>query len=53
MFFKESFLAVRQFLGHYLDQSQDRESEQVTVEAIREGIEFKGSTIWILILAYK
>ena len=47
MFFKESFLAVRQFLGHYLDQSQDRESEQVTVEAIREGIEFKGSTIWI------
>ncbi|WP_294177877.1 TIGR00341 family protein [uncultured Coprobacter sp.] len=51
MFFKESFLAVRQFLGHYLDQSQDRESEQVTVEAIREGIEFKGSTIWILIFA--
>lgn len=51
MFFKETFLAVRQFLGHYLDQSQDRESEQVTVEAIREGIEFKGSTIWILIFA--
>ena len=51
MFFKESFLAVRQFLGHYLAQSQDRESEQVTVEAIREGIEFKGSTIWILIFA--
>ena len=51
MFFKESFIAVRQFVGHYFDQSQDRESEQVTVEAIREGIEFKGSTIWILIFA--
>ena len=51
-FLKSQFLAVRQFLGHYLrTQSQDRESEQVTVEAIREGIEFKGSTIWILIFA--
>ena len=39
------------FLKSRLDQSQDRESEQVTVEAIREGIEFKGSTIWILIFA--
>ncbi|WP_455498085.1 TIGR00341 family protein [Coprobacter sp.] len=51
MLFKDTFLAVKQFLGRYLDQSDDRESEQVTVDAIREGIEFKGSTIWILIFA--
>ena len=48
---KELFLVVKQFLNRYLDQSQERESEQITVEAIREGIEFKGSTIWILIFA--
>ena len=34
-----------------MDQSQDRENESDIVESIRSGIEFKGSTIWILIFA--
>lgn len=42
---------IKRFLSKYLDQSQDRENEQDTVQAIRDGIEFKGSTIWILIFA--
>lgn len=42
---------AKQFVTKYLDQSQDRENESDIVESIRSGIEFKGSTIWILIFA--
>ena len=37
--------SVKRFLTHYLDMSQDREEEAASVEAIRAGVEFKGSTI--------
>ena len=38
--------SVKRFLTHYLDMSQDREEEAASVEAIRAGVEFKGSTIF-------
>lgn len=41
--------SVKRFLTHYLDMSQDREEEAASVEAIRAGVEFKGSTILILV----
>ena len=43
--------SVKKFLTHYLDMSQDREEELASVEAIRAGVEFKGSTILILVFA--
>ena len=43
--------SVKRFLTHYLDMSQDREEEAASVEAIRAGVEFKGSTILILVFA--
>lgn len=42
---------VRAFLRNAFDQKDDRESVQVTMDAIREGTEFKGSSLWILIFA--
>ena len=45
MTFNNALNAVKQSLKRYLDQKQDRENEQTTVQAIREGIEFKGSNI--------
>ncbi len=49
--FQKIWARVRIFLSQYLDLSRDREDEVVTVEAIRAGIEFKGSNILILIFA--
>ena len=43
--------SVKKFLTHYLDMSQDREEEAASIEAIRAGVEFKGSTILILVFA--
>ena len=43
--------SVKRFLTHYLDMSQDREEEAASIEAIRAGVEFKGSTILILVFA--
>lgn len=51
MIFKDTRNRLNVFFTKYLDQSNDRENEQTTVEEIRNGIEFKGSNIWILIFA--
>ncbi|MCP9610654.1 DUF389 domain-containing protein [Coprobacter tertius] len=42
---------IRNFLSRYLNMNSDRENEEATVQAIRDGIEFKGATVWILICA--
>lgn len=47
---KRNFL-VRKFLKEYLDLHRSKEDEQVTVEYIRNGVEFKGTNLWILIFA--
>lgn len=47
---KRNFL-VRKFLKEHLDLHRSKEDEQVTVEYIRNGVEFKGTNLWILIFA--
>lgn len=49
--FKSALQYIKLFKTQYLDLSRDREDEAATVEAIRTGIEFKGSNIFILVCA--
>ena len=51
MIFQNARNQINRFLTHYLDTTQDREDPQTTVQTIRDGIEFKGANILILIFA--
>ena len=42
---------IRQFLHEYFDLGKDKDNEALTVESIRNGVEFKGTNLWILIFA--
>lgn len=42
---------VKKFFNEYLDLNRSKEDEQVTVESIRNGVEFKGTNLWVLIFA--
>lgn len=41
---------LRKFFNEYMDLNRSKEDEQVTVDSIRNGVEFKGTNLWILIL---
>lgn len=41
---------IRKFFNEYLDLNRSKEDEQVTVDSIRNGVEFKGTNLWVLIL---
>lgn len=47
---KRKFL-LRKFFNEYLDLNRSKEDEQLTVETIRSGVEFKGTNLWVLIFA--
>ena len=47
---KRKFL-LRKFFNEYLDLNRSKEDEQLTVDAIRRGVEFKGTNLWVLIFA--
>ncbi len=47
---KRKFL-FRRFYNQFLDISKSREEEQKTVDSIRNGVEFKGANLWILVFA--
>lgn len=47
---KRKFL-LRKFFNEYLDLNRSKEDEQLTVDAIRSGVEFKGTNLWVLIFA--
>lgn len=47
---KRKFL-LRKFFNEYLDLNRSKEDEQLTVETIRNGVEFKGTNLWVLIFA--
>ena len=47
--YKKHFIA--KFFREYFDLSQNKEDEKLTVETIRNGVEFKGANLWILIFA--
>ena len=42
---------IRKFFNEYLDLNRSKEDEQVTVDSIRNGVEFKGTNLWVLIFA--
>jgi uncharacterized hydrophobic protein (TIGR00271 family) len=42
---------IKKFFNEYLDLNRSKEDEQVTVESIRNGVEFKGTNLWVLIFA--
>lgn len=42
---------IKQFFSEYLDLRKDKDNEALTVETIRNGVEFKGTGLWILIFA--
>lgn len=42
---------IRKFFNDYLDLNKSKEDEQKTVDAIRNGVEFRGASLWILIFA--
>lgn len=42
---------IRHFFSEYLDLRKDKDNEALTVESIRNGVEFKGTNLWILIFA--
>lgn len=44
-------LFIRQFVSEYFDLRRNKEDEATTVENIRNGVEFKGTNLWILIFA--
>ena len=41
---KRKFL-LRKFFNEYLDLNRSKEDEQLTVDAIRSGVEFKGTNL--------
>ena len=48
---EKSVFVVRSFVTEYLDVRRDKADESEAVKSIREGVEMKGATIWILIAA--
>ena len=42
---------IWKFFNEYLDLNRSKEDEQVTVDSIRNGVEFKGTNLWVLIFA--
>lgn len=47
---KQKYL-IKGFIEKYLDLNKNKEDEQLTVETIRNGVEFKEANLWILIFA--
>ena len=48
---KRKFL-LRKFFNEYLDLNRSKEDEQLPVDAIRSGVEFKGTNLWALHFCY-
>ena len=47
---KSEFIA-KSFISEYLDVRQDKADESEAVKSIREGVEMRGATLWILVAA--
>ena len=48
---EKSVFVFKSFIEEYLDVRRDKADESDAVKSIREGVEMKGATIWILIAA--
>lgn len=42
---------VRHFLKEYFDLRKNKENEEITIDSICNGVEFKGTNLWVLIFA--
>ena len=49
--FKKALSLFVEELNRYFNVSTDREKEEDTVDAIRKGVSFHGSNLWILVFA--
>ena len=48
---KRRMLLLRRFYREYIDLQKDKEDEQLIVERIRNGVDFKGANLWVLVFA--
>ena len=48
---EKSVFVFKSFIEEYIDVRRDKADESEAVKSIREGVEMKGATIWILIAA--
>lgn len=48
---REKNFVLKNFFRNYLSLNRSREDESATVESIRNGVEFKGINLWVLIFA--
>lgn len=48
---EKSVFVVKSFIAEYMDVRRDKADESEAIKSIREGVEMKGATIWILIAA--
>lgn len=48
---RRNLFTLRAFLREYFDLQKERESQSEVIEDIRNGIEYKGSRLWILLLS--
>ena len=48
---EKSVFVVKSFLADYFDVRQDKDNENEAVKSIREAVEMRGATLWILIAA--
>lgn len=44
-------MPLKQFINKYLNLNDSKENEEATVESIRNGVEFRGTNLWVLIFA--
>ena len=42
---------VKFFLTRHFDLRQEKEDEEETIESLKKGVEFRGTTLWVLIFA--
>ena len=49
--FKHNSSQLKKFFNEYLDLHRSREDEDITIESIVGGVEFKGTNLWVLIFA--
>ena len=42
---------IKFFLSRHFDLRQEKEDEEETIESLKKGVEFRGTTLWVLIFA--
>lgn len=48
---RRNYLTLRAFLKEYFDMQKEKENQNEVIEYIRNGIEYKGSRLWILLIS--